>query len=100
MTEKIQKSLEELRHLAEYWKNQVASLQSEVNALKEENIQLQQDSVQKSVQIEQLSSELNQLNLALKATEERVVEVPVGKSNEEIDELVKEIEFCIEQLKQ
>jgi hypothetical protein len=36
-------------------------------------------------------------------TENKVIENPVqsiGKSEQEIDELVKEIEFCIEQLKQ
>ena len=100
MTEKIQESLLELRRLAENWKNQLAELQEENVSLKEKIKLYQQENQLLSVQNTQLKDELNQTISELKATEERVVEVPVGKSNVEIDELVKEIEFCIEQLKQ
>ena len=50
-----------------------------------------------------LSKNLNSVQSALSLTENKVIENPVqaiGKSEQEIDELVKEIEFCIEQLKQ
>ena len=50
-----------------------------------------------------LSKNLDSVQLALSLAENKVIENPVqtiGKSEQEIDELVKEIEFCIEQLKQ
>jgi hypothetical protein len=50
-----------------------------------------------------LSKNLDSVQLALSLAQNKVIENPVqiiGKSEQEIDELVKEIEFCIEQLKQ
>ena len=50
-----------------------------------------------------LSTDLELVRSALSLAENKVIENPVqtsGKSEQEIDELVKEIEFCIEQLKQ
>jgi hypothetical protein len=49
-----------------------------------------------------LNTEIETLRSALQIAENKVVEVPVqtlGKREEEIEELVKEIEYCIEQLK-
>jgi len=50
-----------------------------------------------------LKAEIESLRSALHLAESKVVEVPApvtGRNEQEIDELVKEIEFCIEQLKQ
>ena len=50
-----------------------------------------------------LSTDLELVRSALSLAENKVIEKPVqtiGKNEQEIDELVKEIEFCIEQLKQ
>ena len=50
-----------------------------------------------------LSKNLDSVQSALSLAQNKVIENPVhaiGKSEQEIDELVKEIEFCIEQLKQ
>jgi 7-cyano-7-deazaguanine synthase in queuosine biosynthesis len=50
-----------------------------------------------------LKAEIESLKSALHLAENKVVEVPapvIGRTEQEIDELVKEIEFCIEQLKQ
>ena len=50
-----------------------------------------------------LSTDLELVRSALSLAENKVIENPgqaIGKSEQEIDELVKEIEFCIEQLKQ
>ena len=50
-----------------------------------------------------LSTDLELVRSALSLAENKVIENPVqtiGKNEQEIDELVKEIEFCIEQLKQ
>ena len=49
-----------------------------------------------------LSTDLELVQSALYSTENKVIEKPdhtIGKNEQEIDELVKEIEFCIEQLK-
>jgi len=48
-----------------------------------------------------LEAKLSNLELQLFATKEQVVNAPVShsKKEEEIDELVKEIEYCISQLK-
>jgi hypothetical protein len=51
----------------------------------------------------QLKMEIESLKSALHLAENKVVDIPVpvkGRNEQEIDELVKEIEFCIEQLKQ
>ena len=50
-----------------------------------------------------LSKNLDSVQSALSLAQNKVIENPgqtIGKSEQEIDELVKEIEFCIEQLKQ
>ena len=50
-----------------------------------------------------LSKNLDSVQSALSLTENKVIKNPgqtIGKSEQEIDELVKEIEFCIQQLKQ
>ena len=49
-----------------------------------------------------LSTNLDSVQSALRLAENKVIDNPVqtiGKNDQEIDELVKEIEFCIEQLK-
>jgi len=53
--------------------------------------------------VKQLEATIEELNVSLAEAQNKVVEVPVAttsRNNEEIDALVKEIEFCIEKLKQ
>jgi flagellar biosynthesis/type III secretory pathway chaperone len=53
--------------------------------------------------VAQLQQEVIQLSDALAEAQNKVVEIPVapkGRNAEEINALVKEIEFCIEKLKQ
>ena len=53
--------------------------------------------------VKQLEIAIEELNSSLAEAENKVVEVPVATTSrnaEEIDALVKEIEFCIEKLKQ
>jgi flagellar biosynthesis/type III secretory pathway chaperone len=53
--------------------------------------------------VAQLQQEVKQLSDALAEAQNKVVEIPVapkGRNAEEINALVKEIEFCIEKLKQ
>jgi chromosome segregation ATPase len=54
-------------------------------------------------QVKQLEATIEALNVSLAEAQNKVVEVPVATSSrnaEEIDALVKEIEFCIDKLKQ
>ena len=58
---------------------------------------------EKNEEVFSLSKNLDSVQSALSLAENKVIENPgqaIGKSEQEIDELVKEIEFCIEQLKQ
>jgi predicted nuclease with TOPRIM domain len=101
MTEKIQSSLAEIRSV-------VQQLHGKLSEVLIHNQQLQNELALAKSQLEEkdhavfsLQTEVESLASTLKVTKERVVEVPiVGKRNEEIDELVKEIDKCIQQLKQ
>jgi hypothetical protein len=101
MTEKIQSSLAEIRSV-------VQQLHQKLSDALIHNQQLQNELAAAKAQLEEkdgavfsLQTEVESLASALKVTKERVVEVPiVGKRNEEIDELVKEIDRCIHQLQQ
>lgn len=53
--------------------------------------------------VAQLQQEVQQLSGALAEAQNKVVEIPAapkGRNADEIDALVKEIEYCIEKLKQ
>lgn len=103
MTEKIQDTIQEISRKVvqigealrtERSKNEI--LQGEINR-KEELLAAE------AAAISLLKEENESLKSALHLAENKVVEVPVavkGRNEQEIDELVKEIEFCIEQLKQ
>ena len=103
MTEKIQDTIQKIsRNIVrvgealrmERSKNEI--LQEEIDR---KNVQLTAE----ASAIRLLKEEIESLKSALHLAENKVVEVPVpvkGKNEQEIDELVKEIEFCIEQLKQ
>jgi len=101
MTEKIQSSLAEIRSV-------VQQLHGKLSEVLIHNQQLQNELAAAKAQLEEkdhavfsLQTEVESLASTLKVTKERVVEVPIiGKRNEEIDELVKEIDKCIQQLKQ
>jgi hypothetical protein len=72
-----------------------AVLQAELN---ESNIQLEKSKNEG----ESLVEAVNELKIALEAASNQVVEVDrptQGRRDDEIDELVKEIEYCISQLK-
>ena len=103
MTEKIQNSIEEIL-------GKVRAIHTSLEAERKKNTeleakvkQLQVELANKSNQAFSLITEVETLHSALKLAQSKVVEVPtpvLGKREEEIDELVREIEHCIEQLKQ
>ena len=102
MTERIQISIESI-------KGKIATLLKGLTDLKSENttmsieIQSLKKELQLKVQNEQnLQSVIDNLNQEIELAKKQVVELsqkPVGRTEEEIDELVKEIDYCIEQLK-
>lgn len=103
MTENIQNSLNNIL-------NKVKSIHGELlnelktnSDLKNEIQQLRNSNIEKTNLVFSLETEVETLRTALHLAQNKVVEVPiqvVGKREEEIDELVREIEHCIEQLKQ
>jgi hypothetical protein len=106
MTERIQYSMNEIRAKAlelhrelvqERIKNQ--ALQAQILE-KEERLQSVLLAGKESENA--LNAVIDQLKLDLEVTKNQIVEVSVpqnGRNEEQIDELVKEIEYCIGQLK-
>ncbi len=103
MTEKIQDTIQEISR-------KVVRIGEALRAERSKNAILQEEIDRKeallaseATAISLLKEENESLKSALQLAENKVVEIPVtvkGKNEQEIDELVKEIEFCIEQLKQ
>jgi hypothetical protein len=102
MTEQIEKSIEQILE-------KVTSLHLDLQNEKSRNVALllEFDKIKANLFTAterefMLNTEIETLKLALHMAENKVVELPVqtpGKREEEIEELVKEIEYCIEQLK-
>ncbi len=102
MTERIQNSIGNI-------KDKISSLLQGIDELKNQNssmsleIQSLKQELEKKAQIEQqLNVSIDHLNQELEVVKKQVVDLsqaPVGRSESEIDELVKEIDYCIEQLK-
>jgi hypothetical protein len=101
MTEKIQQIIVSIRLKTVQMHAQLVASREQIAYLVTENQSFK-------VQIESLGqankaleAKLSNLELQLFATKEQVVNAPVShsKKEEEIDELVKEIEYCISQLK-
>jgi chromosome segregation ATPase len=102
MTERIQKSIEEIRIKSKALFFQLTeeremnkSLLAELRTLKE----IESNLIEKEAAC---LREISDLKMALEEAKSQVVEVSIpsfGKKEDEIDELVKEIEYCIGQLK-
>ncbi|MEN9699394.1 MAG: hypothetical protein RLZZ301_592 [Bacteroidota bacterium] len=103
MTEQLHQLIQDIRsksqQLAEKLRVERAQhevLQGEINRLNEQLLAEQ-------AHISDLKHEIAALNVSLDEAQNKVVEVPVvskGRDDAQIDALVKEIEYCIEQLKQ
>ncbi len=101
MTENIQHSINEIRVKALRYRD-------ELKTVKEHNVQLEQEILSLQEGVSAFQSELNrtqaentELKAEMEANKSQVVDSSVlhNRSEEEIDELVKEIEYCIGQLK-
>jgi ABC-type uncharacterized transport system substrate-binding protein len=103
MTEKIQDTIQEISRNIQRIGEALRSERAK-NAVLQEEIDRKNEQLTAEVNaIGLMKEEIESLKSALHLAENKVVEVPVpvkGKNEQEIDELVKEIEFCIEQLKQ
>ncbi len=101
MTQKIERLIEELKMRAN-------ELKSSLLAERETNSKLQQENDRLKADLEVLTDELSKRNAEFVELEKSVeamkenntVSSEVKVTKEEIDEMVKEIEYCITQLKQ
>jgi chromosome segregation ATPase len=102
MNEKILKTIDSINSkIASYQKNyELLKVQNESML---EEIQSFKEQLHDRLQREQeFLATIDKLNHELKVAQNQVVELSersTGRSMEEIDELVKEIDYCIEQLK-
>ena len=103
MTEKIQDTIQKISRNIVRVGEALRMERSKNEILQEEIDRKNEQLTAEASAIVLLKEEIESLKSALHLAENKVVEVPVplkGKNEQEIDELVKEIEFCIEQLKQ
>lgn len=101
MTDHIQNIIDDIRHKSVALHQQLSDERDKNNAFQSE-VQLLTESIEHQKQEEnKLLTEISMLKAELEMTKSQVVENshPTGKKDEEIDELVKEIEHCISQLK-
>jgi DNA repair exonuclease SbcCD ATPase subunit len=102
MTERIQHIMNEIRAKALEIHNELVHERNKNQALQAQ-IQENEERLQAAKQLEnQHLAAIDQLTLDLEVAKNQVVEVSVpqnGRNEEQIDELVKEIEYCIGQLK-
>lgn len=101
MSDKIVGLIDELRFITMGLKSNLADQQAENSRLKEENERISNESKRLEEEKKSLESEINSLKndlIAIKNTNITGSEV-AQVTNEQIDELVNEIEYCIAQLK-
>jgi hypothetical protein len=103
MTDNIQKIIDQILSKSNFLHKIVLEERDKNSHLNIEIERLNKLLSEKNEECLLLSKNLDSVQSALSLTENKVIENPgqtIGKSEQEIDELVKEIEFCIEQLKQ
>jgi Mg2+ and Co2+ transporter CorA len=102
MTDKIQQIIDDISRKAKALHHQLVEERLQNEQLRLEIVELREQLMSTNGQIEGQALEINRLKSELEASKEQVVEKPVvsdKRKDEEIDELVKEIEYCISQLK-
>lgn len=101
MSDRIKELVEEIRGKASDLRNQLTTERTRNQQLEEELAQLKSSVSEKDEAISALESKYNDLQNKQDLTIETGVEVVSDQriSDAEIDELVKEIEYCIAQLK-
>lgn len=101
MTEKIQQIIGAIRTKMVQMHEQLVASRVQNNILETENKSLKSQIEMLQKDREDQKAKLSDLELQLMVAKEQVASAPVSQSRkeEEIDELVKEIEYCISQLK-
>lgn len=103
MTENLNTLIAEIRNRSLQLATDLNNERAKLRSLQEELEQMQALYQAEQAQVATLNGHIEALNLSLAEAQNKVVEVPVatlGRNAEDIDALVKEIEFCIEKLKQ
>ena len=103
MTENLNTLIEDIRTRSLDLAAQLKAERAQHEALQAELRRLEELYQAEQAQVKQLHTAIDELNVSLAEAQNKVVEVPVATSSRnaaEIDALVKEIEFCIEKLKQ
>lgn len=103
MTENLNTLIADIRNRSLQLATDLNNERAKLRSLQEELEQMQALYHAEQAQVATLNGHIEALNLSLAEAQNKVVEVPVatlGRNAEDIDALVKEIEFCIEKLKQ
>jgi hypothetical protein len=102
MTEQIEKSIEQILEKVKALHTDLHKERSRTSSALQEIDKMKENLLAATEREFLLNTEIEALKSSLLLAENKVVEVPIqtlGKREEEIEELVKEIEYCIEQLK-
>jgi len=101
MSDRINQLIDTIREKSILLKDQVASEKAKNEELAQEIQSLKQEVSSNDEKVGELNSKITELNDGLKTAKEQSITglEEKGISDEQIDELVKEIEYCIGQLK-
>ena len=101
MSDRINQLVDTIREKAILLKDQVASEKAHNEELTQEIQTLKQELSSRDEKVDELNTKITELDDGLKAAREQSIGSSGGNgvSEEQIDELVKEIEYCIAQLK-
>lgn len=102
MNERIQKSIDSIITKINSHNKNYELLKTRNESMTEEIQSFKEQLHERMLREQELVETIEKLNQDLKMAQNQVVELsdrPTGRSSEEIDELVKEIDYCIEQLK-
>ena len=103
MTENLNTLIEDIRTRSMQIAAELKTERAQHELIQVELRRIQELYQAEKAQVELLKASIEELNVSLAEAQNKVVEVPVATSSrnaEEIDALVKEIEFCIDKLKQ
>lgn len=100
MSDRIHELVDGIKEKVSLVKSQLASVNSQNASLQNEVETLKTQLAQKGEELDQANSTVSELEAKLITNNEQDVKVfETGVSEDQIDELVKEIEYCIGQLK-
>lgn len=101
MSERINELIETIQEKTNLLKGQVASEKARNEELTQEIQNLKEQVSLKDEKVTELNEKVSELNESIKVVKEQSISSSevTGVTDEQIDELVKEIEYCIGQLK-